>query len=357
MKQLSPIDKRARQLRYWAGTALVYGACFAILQRDVMLGRIPGLRAAEAGLVAAAGLCVFFIVIWNSERLAIANWRLAQAQAAFSIVFDILLYAFLPPERSAAILIGLPVVIVFCAFALRPRQTLALAALATGLLLLACLVLGLRRPDSSGFGDELTNFGLAAIGIIAVALVSGDLARLRALLVSQRGQLQDALARIERAANTDELTDLLNRHGVRSRFGPGHEEPPLTLAVIDIDHFKRLNDTLGHDAGDAALRRFAEVARQSVRARDAVARWGGEEFLIVMPETALADAGRMLERLRQGLRALGGEGTPLTVSAGVVQQRPGESFDQMVGRADALMYQAKQAGRDAIRIEGAVRVA
>ncbi|TFW20989.1 GGDEF domain-containing protein [Massilia arenosa] len=354
MTPLTPMQKRVRQLRYWAGTVLVYGACFAMLQREVLIGRLPAQRVTAVGFVAAVALLLFVLLIWFSERLRIPNWRLAQAQAAFAVGFDVMLYAFAPPEHRASMLIGLPVVIVFSAFALRPRQTLALSGFGLMLLLLACLILGYVDMDPRRMGDELTNFGLAAIGIISVAVVTSDHARLRVKLVAQQAELQAALAKIERAANTDELTALLNRHGVRSRFHAETDEGELTLALIDIDHFKKLNDALGHDAGDTALRHFAEVARRSVRARDAVARWGGEEFLIVMPDTGLADACRMLERLQLGLRDLPHLEAGLTISAGVVRQRDGESFDAMVGRADALMYEAKQSGRDAIRVETAV---
>jgi diguanylate cyclase (GGDEF)-like protein len=124
----------------------------------------------------------------------------------------------------------------------------------------------------------------------------------------------------------------------------------LALALLDIDHFKRINDSHGHDTGDAVLRRFAQAASARLRAGDALARWGGEEFLLVMPGATLAVGQQVLGRLRAAVQqtefdAPVGPGG-VTFSAGLVQCAVDESHDAAVARADRALYRAKAAGRD-----------
>ena len=147
------------------------------------------------------------------------------------------------------------------------------------------------------------------------------------------------------------MVELLAREHPRIERGQG----PLTLALLDIDWFKRTNDSLGHGAGDEVLRRFAAVLKDQLRAADALARWGGEEFLLLMPGTRLDDARVVLERLRAQVCAgdvFTGIATDLKVSfsAGVAEVAEGESQDAAIDRADRALYQAKQNGRN--RIEG-----
>jgi diguanylate cyclase (GGDEF)-like protein len=127
------------------------------------------------------------------------------------------------------------------------------------------------------------------------------------------------------------------------------------VALLDIDWFKRINDNLGHGAGDDVLRRFAAVVQAQLRTVDGLARWGGEEFLLLMPRTRRDDALIVLERVR-GAVACGGfdaiaPALAVTFSAGLVQLREGELQDAAIDRADRALYRAKQSGRD--RVEAA----
>jgi diguanylate cyclase len=132
----------------------------------------------------------------------------------------------------------------------------------------------------------------------------------------------------------------------------------LCLVMIDIDHFKRFNDTYGHPMGDQVLRLVARVIADNVKGRDTPARYGGEEFAVILPNTSLADAATVAEQLRRAVskRRVTRRDTmqdlgSVTMSLGVSQFRPGEQLQHFIDRADAALYQAKRAGRDRVLSE------
>jgi diguanylate cyclase (GGDEF)-like protein len=170
--------------------------------------------------------------------------------------------------------------------------------------------------------------------------------------------LRTAEDRLVEMATRDSLTGLLTRretmrlaeweHGKAARMGR-----PLSAILVDIDHFKAINDTRGHSAGDAALADVAHTIRATLRGYDILCRYGGEEFLAITPETTLEQAEHAAERLRQALEArpvpIGGEEpVRLTASAGVALMQPGETVERLIARADAALYAAKQAGRNRV---------
>jgi diguanylate cyclase (GGDEF)-like protein len=159
-------------------------------------------------------------------------------------------------------------------------------------------------------------------------------------------------------ATTDFLTGLYNRREQARRLEEelsrsDRSARPLSVLMIDIDHFKKVNDTFGHEAGDLVLKTVARMLRDTMRDFDLVSRHGGEEFLVISPDTALPEAMEIAERLRAEAAALsvpcGGSGDiRLTISLGVAQRLPGEGGDALVARADAALYEAKQAGRNRV---------
>jgi diguanylate cyclase (GGDEF)-like protein len=176
------------------------------------------------------------------------------------------------------------------------------------------------------------------------ALVSGV-----AQQFGSRLGLLTAMAQSELQASTDPLTGLLNRrsleHGVRALT---NDATPFAVVIADLDHFKVLNDTHGHDAGDRALRVFSRVLRAVVRDRDLVCRYGGEEFLIVMPNCHASDAIDVIDRLRLELAASFSDGrTPaFTVSAGATDTSQGDDLADLISLADQALLQAKSDGRN-----------
>jgi diguanylate cyclase (GGDEF)-like protein len=126
---------------------------------------------------------------------------------------------------------------------------------------------------------------------------------------------------------------------------------PLSVAILDIDHFKAVNDDLGHSAGDEVLRRFAAHGAGELRSTDVLGRWGGEEFLLLVP-TDSAGIEALLARIRERVRRGCIDGRTVTFSAGIACCAPGEAVDAMLARADAALYEAKRAGRDRWRVAG-----
>jgi len=171
-------------------------------------------------------------------------------------------------------------------------------------------------------------------------------------------RLQEARAELMRLATTDALTGLANRRTILERLEEEVErhrrtDRPLACILLDIDHFKRINDRFGHPAGDEVLRQVARQLQTGVRVYDTAGRYGGEEFLAVLPE-ADPEAGRLVaERLRALVagEVRCGDGEAVTASFGLAQYRKDESADALLARADQALYRAKEAGRNRVESE------
>jgi diguanylate cyclase (GGDEF)-like protein len=222
-------------------------------------------------------------------------------------------------------------------FIVRPRTAGTIALLATAALQ------GL--PEAFG---SLTQRVTVTVTLLLVAL--------NALIFALRTAMQRrALAQI---ATLDPLTGARNRRAMDEEVAialNAHQRTgrPVTLALLDLDHFKRVNDRHGHEAGDQLLRRFVDLVRRSTRATDRLFRFGGEEFVLLMEHTdeigALRAFGNLQRHIHEELRA-GGE--PVTVSMGAAVLRHGENRDAWFARADAALYRAKQDGRDRLVLDG-----
>jgi diguanylate cyclase (GGDEF)-like protein len=189
-----------------------------------------------------------------------------------------------------------------------------------------------------------------------------DRKRAEAALEATNRELQLVLAREQNLARTDPLTGASNR--LRLFEFAEHEfqvaaryQRPLAIIMFDIDHFKQVNDTFGHAAGDQALMLIARAAQTKLRAPDVLARYGGEEFVALLPATDAAHAGIVAERIRECIAALAVEtekgDARMTVSIGVASVLPGDaSIDMVIQRVDEAMYAAKQAGRNRVVVVG-----
>lgn len=174
---------------------------------------------------------------------------------------------------------------------------------------------------------------------------------------AQVAQMQQQLDEASHLMRHDQLTGALNRRGLEDTFAreaarATRYQQPLTLALLDLDNFKKLNDTFGHKTGDEALLHLATITRQSLRPQDTLARHGGEEFILLFPDTGLDDARVAVTRLQRELTRnfflTEDKKILITFSAGVTPWQPGESLDSVLKRADGAMYQAKQAGKNKV---------
>ncbi len=341
--------KMRRVLTYWAATALLYSFCCVIVYRELAAGRISALQAGVVGSIGVLAVVGFYFLLRCAPTLKIANWKLALYQAEFAIVYNLALYTVLDSLRGA-ILIGMPVVIVFCAFSLRPRQTVRLSVFAIAGLAATIGAMVLLQPARHPLYEESVHFALTTFGMVSVTAITGELSRLRAQLVK-------AIGTIRTLATTDELTLLANRrhmHDVLAALQDRRAALPnhVCVALLDVDFFKAINDKYGHAAGDTVLRSFAQAAGATLRSADKLARWGGEEFLLLMPDTRLAEAMAVLDRMAERIGAVRvPEVDPqlrITFSAGVAASLPHERFDEAIQRADAAMYRAKASGRNCV---------
>lgn len=212
---------------------------------------------------------------------------------------------------------------------------------------------------------ELPNFGTASadvtpadvhmLAVLNVVSVLGLLYTIAAFnnyyYQRERGRNASLLTEAQAAAQTDSLTGSLNRRGIAPVMAAAARQGPYALALVDLDRFKRINDALGHGAGDVVLANVARSIARAVGERGTVARWGGEEFLVVIPQASLTEAVAILDRTRAEIEdeyAMDGVAERVTISAGVAHGRQFAAKEEMLRLADAKLYEAKDSGRNLV---------
>jgi diguanylate cyclase (GGDEF)-like protein len=284
----------------------------------------------RAQLVVVLPWLVLLVVVPPSESWA--PLRAFAAYASQSMVLILLLRAMAPALRRE-----------FAGF--DARALLWPAAAIAGFM----LFLALRQLPGWGRAAEMHQAGGFNQGLLFVYLGGSAMFGFGFLqLVALRLTHQ-----LREASQIDGLTQLLNRRALEARLREAwlhhrRRQAPLALLMIDVDHFKRINDSLGHAAGDSVLQTLAQLLRSSLRGGDLVGRIGGEEFLLVLPETDDQAALALAERLRERARA---EQIGCTLSVGVSVVQPEDAgFEQALLRADAALYRAKAGGRDRVEL-------
>jgi diguanylate cyclase (GGDEF)-like protein len=191
-----------------------------------------------------------------------------------------------------------------------------------------------------------------------VAQLARDNAQMKQQLADKQIEIDAVVMQAHEVANTDDLTFLSNRRQIigdlqREVMRSERSHSPVAISMLDVDHFKKVNDTYGHAVGDMVLRSVARYLRDNIREPDIVGRYGGEEFLVILPNGRLQAAIEQGERLCRGLRAnkmaAAGLELQITISIGVAEFRPGqEDWQKLLSRADSAMYEAKAQGRDRV---------
>jgi diguanylate cyclase len=345
---------RMRRYLMAAGTSLLL--CLALFV-FVFLGRLPLQVAVEGALGVVLIAAGFYLLFRTGLNQRFADPSLTTEQVAAAILWLAYLMYHAGTEREALALFY-PVAMLFGVLRLNGRRLMTLAIMALCAHGTVLAVLAARDPQL----DRASIFTEMAVLIIVLpwfAAMGGYVNRLRLRLSDSHKQLQHAFDRIEQLAIRDELTGAYNRRFMmecmaRERSRAERLGAPFSICLIDVDHFKSVNDTLGHAAGDAVLRELPSIAAGSLRAIDVFGRFGGEEFLVVLPGTALDGARVVAERVRAAVAVAKFaqlKARQVTVTVGVAQHVRGEVTSDLTGRADRALYAGKAAGRN--RVEAA----
>jgi diguanylate cyclase (GGDEF)-like protein len=306
----------------------------------------------EACAIVATIILGFFIVFRLGLNLRFLDPSLTAFQL-LAAVFTMLFVVYRAPDSRLAFTAFFFVALMFGM--LRSGGT-KLAVL--GLVSLTAFALVIWRRYSENHDTEMLRLDMLQFVVIAITFpwlvfIGGRVKQLQRNLLDVNIKLED----IEEKARHDDLTGVYNRRALmvameESKQRANASGEPLSICVIDLDHFKRYNDEFDHLTGDRVLQAFAQAVRDGLRSTDVFGRYGGEEFVQIMPYTALAGAMLDAERLRNRISTLDIPFTrsmgPLTVSVGVAQYRLGETIVQTFARADEALYKAKQLGRNRV---------
>lgn len=294
-----------------------------------------------------------YLVVRNGWVLTGRDPGLARTQLLFGVAMMFAAYAALGPGASG-LLVVMASHVVYSMFIMKPRQVWTLVGFTLsglGVTMLACHWLWPERYDVA---VQANGFLYALLVMPLIALLAHRITSMTQRLKAQHLELQDALGRLHELATRDELTRTHNRRHITELLEIEQAQHrrmnlPLCVALIDIDLFKSVNDRHGHAVGDEVLRGFSQFARQQLRESDLLGRWGGEEFLLVLPNTSRASALLAMNRLQQRLAAVSSDimpvGLRITFSAGVTELSTDEDIDHAIERADQAMYRAKTSGR------------
>lgn len=218
------------------------------------------------------------------------------------------------------------------------------------LIFLAALIAGLYSEQFDTYYYSEIHKSRIVIGLSCILIMALIAEWMR---IKSYDAISQANMQLSVNANHDPLTQLLNRRGFEIELEHiGGTDFPAALAVIDIDHFKKINDEYGHDAGDIALQKIAEYLKNNIKGKDLICRWGGEEFVVLFRHTSIKNAEIVLNQLGQIIRSATISHRKnhfhITFSAGLAQLRYRNDFRRCMNQADELLFQAKESGRDRI---------
>ena len=351
---LSRDESQALRMRRYlmaAGTSLLL--CVTLLTL-AFLERLPWEVAIRGTLGVLALVVLFYVLFRTGLNLRFSDPSLTTEQLGAALLLIAYLMTHAGPARSSLVLFY-PVAMLFGVLRLNGRRlmTLALLALAAHGTMLALLMARQPQLDRAAL---LSEFAVLAVVLPWFAAMGGYVNRLRTRLSDSHRDLKRAFDRIEQLAVRDALTGAYNRRflmdclaGERSRAA--RLGTSFSVCLLDVDHFKALNDQLGHAAGDAVLKELPALAAPGLRSIDVYGRFGGEEFLIVLPGTGLEGARAAAERVRHAIEAARFPGLgerSVTVTIGVAEHGKGEEIAALLARADRALYAGKASGRNRV---------
>jgi diguanylate cyclase (GGDEF)-like protein len=298
---------------------------------------------------------VFFMLVRLGKTRHLKDPTLMLPQNIFALLAIAFAYAAVGPYDRGVVLVLVALVMVFGMYTHTPSQSVAVGC---GFLVLLGLSMGiLSRVDPAYYPPnlELLRFELI-MGTIPTLIYSAyQITSWRNRLKAQRSELKLALEQVQQLATRDVLTGLYNRRFMQDRLEDSVSRferygEPFTIVLVDLDHFKKINDQHGHKVGDQALTAFASAASMVLRDTDTIARWGGEEFILLLPNTSAHKATVAMERLRSTLANCTVSPTVPSLrvkfSSGIALHNRAASLNHTLERADRALYTAKSEGRD-----------
>lgn len=310
----------------------------------------------------------FMLLVRSGFNLRLRDPSMTVAQMTLSVVPAATVMFLIDAGQVRGVFLLIAIVpSLYGIMALNTRQF----ALSSGLIFIVYTVLMAAlwhwRPQTMDIKVELIQALAFFFVMIEISFIGGFIHKLRSKLRARNGELHQALDELKTAmekihelANHDGLTGLINRRHLFEVLSleaarQQRTHGPFCIAMLDIDHFKQVNDTHGHQAGDTVLRTVASEVQTRLRTIDIFGRYGGEEFLMILPQTPLEGAKIKAERVRQQVQGLHlddiAEGFTVTASIGVAEHRPNETIEQTIARADAALYRAKHGGRNRVCAE------
>ncbi len=309
-------------------------------------------------LVSSLGHLVFPWMIYTGRNLKRFDPSLTSSQIGWHLAFGgYAMYA--APEIRSLLVINLLLIMLFAVFRYHPRRLPVLAMVLLACYALAVMAQMLFSPLEIHWPQESLTALVFTLAVIGISLLGAEIGGLRMALKNRNAHLAKAMQRIEELAVTDELTGLYNRRHLmrilkRQKSLSDRGDYHFSIAFVDLDFFKQINDNFGHSVGDEVLRQVAEAIKSSLRDVDYVARIGGEEFVMVLSQANEQEALRIAERLREDIERLvialeePQQSLQLTASLGIAFHFPGEAVEDLIVRADRALYAAKECGRNCI---------
>jgi diguanylate cyclase (GGDEF)-like protein len=348
--------KQALRLRRFFVTFAIYALNISISYFAYLAG-IVGLRAFYGlGILLLTINIILYIVFRTGFNLRMSDHSLTSIQmcAAILVVMYGIYYGY---QVRGLLLLMYVLILLFGIFRLYTRQFLFISGFALLTYGIDIGLLNISRPQDINLKIELFQwFGLAIV-LISVSSIAGNISSLRRDLSLSQRKLQSSFTVIREMAIHDDLTGFFNRTHLMDLIETESNRSIRTgsvfsLAMIDIDKFKNINDTYGHQTGDYVLKTFAAVIRSILRKTDFCGRYGGEEFLIVLTQTDLQAAKIFAERIRDSVEkslfpSLGLD-SRVTVSVGMTVYRMQENIERTIARADEALYRAKNGGRNRV---------
>ena len=352
-------DKRQRIRLAMSGlAALLMVFCLVVMNSVAAAGLASTSEVRVWTACSVLGLIAVYAAIRSGWSRRFKDPALTLAQILYAITCCAAAFVIAGPARGVTLPI-LAIILMFGIFGLTTRQMLGVLVYSLVAFGVASGVVAARDEP-----DYPPVVAAAYVGMVVVVLLSSTFLTTRVQstrehLRRQKAELARALEQIRQLATHDDLTGLLNRRAMLDRMQLEQHRSlrsgsPLLIAQLDIDHFKAVNDTHGHAAGDLVLQSFADTVRRNVRDTDVLARWGGEEFVLLLCDTPAADAVTLMERLRQAVQAMqvpvaqGGQPITVTVSIGLARHTPADPLAGTLERADRALYAAKAGGRNRV---------